>query len=114
MISDARRATTLAHWVARPGRTAKGVAGTIRIQSTPDSGIYRRAAQIFLSSMKLKLVLLLILCVLVVSGCSHCELFSCIDRRCFIADWTNHHSCLSCCRYGSWDWVDNNQCPHCR
>jgi hypothetical protein len=24
------------------------------------------------------------------------ELFSFIDRHCFVADWTNDHSCLSC------------------
>ena len=30
-------------------------------------------------------------------GCAPSELFSGIDRHCFLADWTNHHSCLSCC-----------------
>src|SRR3954468_7135437 len=35
------------------------------------------------------------------SGCWHCncppkDLFSCIDRNCFVADWMNEHSCLSC------------------
>ena len=28
------------------------------------------------------------------------ELFSCIDRNCFVADWCNDHSCVSC-RYGA-------------
>jgi len=31
------------------------------------------------------------------SGCrGPTELFSWVDRNCFIADWTNDHSCLSC------------------
>ncbi len=34
------------------------------------------------------------------SGCAPKETFSWIDRNCFVADWTNHHSCLSCCRNG--------------
>jgi len=28
------------------------------------------------------------------------ELFSCIDRNCFVADWCNDHSCVSC-QYGA-------------
>ncbi len=37
------------------------------------------------------------------SGCAPSELFSCIDRNCYVADWTNHHSCVSCCccKHGS-------------
>jgi hypothetical protein len=30
-------------------------------------------------------------------GCAPRESFSWIDRHCFVADWTNHHSCVSCC-----------------
>jgi hypothetical protein len=33
-------------------------------------------------------------------GCAPRESFSWIDRHCFVADWTNHHSCVSCCRNG--------------
>lgn len=33
-------------------------------------------------------------------GCAPKETFSWIDRNCFVADWTNHHSCVSCCRNG--------------
>jgi hypothetical protein len=35
------------------------------------------------------------------AGCAPKELFSAIDRNCFVADWTNHYSCVSCCRNGS-------------
>jgi hypothetical protein len=28
-------------------------------------------------------------------------MFSWIDRNCFVADWTNHYSCVSCCRNGA-------------
>jgi hypothetical protein len=38
-----------------------------------------------------------------VCGCSHNEMFSALDRHCYLADWTNHHSCLSCCPPGSWE-----------
>jgi hypothetical protein len=42
------------------------------------------------------------------------ELFSWVDRNCFIADWTNDHSCLSC-RYtanaGSGPTVSNIRPP---
>jgi hypothetical protein len=34
------------------------------------------------------------------AGCAPKELFSAIDRNCFVADWTNHYSCVSCCRNG--------------
>jgi hypothetical protein len=34
------------------------------------------------------------------AGCAPKETFSWIDRHCFVADWTNHHSCVSCCRNG--------------
>lgn len=34
------------------------------------------------------------------AGCAPKESFSWIDRHCFVADWTNHYSCLSCCRNG--------------
>jgi hypothetical protein len=44
-----------------------------------------------------KLVTLALLLVASVCGCrGPTELFSFIDRNCFIADWTNDHSCLSC------------------
>jgi hypothetical protein len=33
--------------------------------------------------------------------CAPKELFSCIDRHCFVADWTNHYSCVSCCCHGN-------------
>jgi hypothetical protein len=33
--------------------------------------------------------------------CEPKEMFSCIDRHCFVADWTNHYSCISCCRNGA-------------
>jgi hypothetical protein len=36
------------------------------------------------------------------------ETFSFIDRNCFVADWTNDHSCLSCRRCA------NNQPPDAR
>ena len=50
----------------------------------------------------LRLVLLLLLAVSITGcsprgGCSPKDLFSWIDRNCFVADWTNHHSCMSCC-----------------
>jgi hypothetical protein len=42
----------------------------------------------------------LTLAMLLVAGLCGCrgptELFSWVDRNCFIADWTNDHSCLSC------------------
>ena len=88
--------------------------GTIELNPPPTREAFGVPPTFFLSSMKLKLILLLILCAFGISGCSHNELFSCIDRRCFIADWTNHHSCESCCRHGSWTWFGNNQCPNCR
>jgi hypothetical protein len=43
-------------------------------------------------SLTLAVLLLVSLC-----GCrGPTELFSWVDRHCFIADWTNDHSCLSC------------------
>ena len=38
-----------------------------------------------------------------ICGCAPSELFSGIDRNCYVADWTNHHSCVSCCccKHGS-------------
>jgi hypothetical protein len=45
----------------------------------------------------------LTLAVLLLVGLSGCrgptELFSCVDRYCFIADCANEHTCVSC-RYG--------------
>ena len=35
------------------------------------------------------------------AGCAPKETFSWIDRNCFVADWTNHHSCISCCTHGN-------------
>ncbi len=44
------------------------------------------------------------LVVLVLAGLAGCrgptELFSFIDRHCFVADWMNDHSCVSC-RYAA-------------
>jgi hypothetical protein len=54
--------------------------------------------------MHAKLVLILAMMVVTLaSGCAPNELFSAIDRHCFVADWTNHHSCISCCdcKHGS-------------
>lgn len=61
-------------------------------------------------SGKLKYLVLVMLLSVGVFGCCHdCppkHLFSCIDRNCFVADWMNDHSCLSCSHCA------NNQ-PHC-
>lgn len=58
-------------------------------------------------SGRLKALVLVML--LPMGGCFHqCrpkELFSWIDRNCFVADWMNDHSCTSC-RYSA-----NNQPP---
>jgi len=35
------------------------------------------------------------------AGCAPSQTFSWIDRHCFVADWTNHYSCLSCCTHGN-------------
>jgi hypothetical protein len=40
------------------------------------------------------------LCLAFAGCCAPKEMFSWIDRNCFVADWTNHHSCLSCCGKG--------------
>jgi hypothetical protein len=45
-----------------------------------------------------------------ISGCSHNELFSGLDR-CYLADWTNHHSYLSCCCDGG---SSPQRCAKCR
>jgi hypothetical protein len=39
------------------------------------------------------------------------EMFSWIDRNCFVADWTNHHSCLSCCGKGCGQVYPNIEYP---
>ncbi len=55
-------------------------------------------------TVKLKLLMLFLPLVVSFSGCrAPSELFSAIDRHCFVADWTNHHSCVSCCccKHGS-------------
>jgi hypothetical protein len=39
----------------------------------------------------------LLLLAVAFSGCAPRELFSAIDRHCLVADWANHHSCVSCC-----------------
>lgn len=59
-------------------------------------------------SGKLKILVLVMLLSISLSGCCHyCrpkDLFSFIDRHCFVADWMNDHSCTSCqCR--------GNNCP---
>ncbi|MCI0333797.1 MAG: hypothetical protein L0228_11315 [Planctomycetes bacterium] len=46
---------------------------------------------------RLKAATLILSFSLGLTGCAPSQLFSCIDRHCFIADWTNHHSCVSCC-----------------
>jgi hypothetical protein len=49
---------------------------------------------------KLATLMLVMLLSLGVGGCfHHCppkDLFSFIDRNCFVADWMNDHSCTSC------------------
>jgi hypothetical protein len=45
------------------------------------------------------LVLIAILAPLGFSGCVHNEMFSCLDY-CYLADWTNQQSPLSCCPDG--------------
>jgi hypothetical protein len=57
--------------------------------------------------MKIKTVLFLALLSLGVSGCSHQDWFSSLDH-CYLADWTNHHSYLSCCCDG------RGNCQHCQ
>ena len=50
----------------------------------------------------LKFVSLAMLLLVSLAGCrGPTELFSYIDRHCFVADWTNDHSCLSCGRYAN-------------
>jgi hypothetical protein len=65
---------------------------------------------------KLKLVTLALLLSLATSCCAPKELFSCIDRHCFVADWMNEHSCVNracyCghnCSHG-----DQSDCTVCR
>jgi hypothetical protein len=43
------------------------------------------------------------------SGCSHNQLFSGLDQ-CYLADWTNHHSYLSCCCDGG---SSRQRCANC-
>jgi hypothetical protein len=52
--------------------------------------------------VKLKPLLLLAVLSLILSGCAAKEIFSCCDRHCFLADWTNHRSCINrrCCPQG--------------
>jgi len=50
---------------------------------------------------KLKSAALFAFFALAAAGCAPRESFSWIDRNCFVADWTNHHSCLSCCCSGN-------------
>jgi hypothetical protein len=50
---------------------------------------------------KLKVAALVVSFSLTFAGCAPRESFSWIDRNCFVADWTNHHSCLSCCCDGN-------------
>jgi hypothetical protein len=33
-----------------------------------------------------------------ISGCRSTDPFACLDQ-CFLADWTNHWSCASCCQH---------------
>jgi hypothetical protein len=48
---------------------------------------------------KLTLALILLLVPLGLSGCVHNEMFSFLDY-CYLADWTNQQSPLSCCPNG--------------
>jgi hypothetical protein len=48
---------------------------------------------------KIALVLVVILLPLGFSGCVHNEMFSFLDY-CYLADWTNQQSPLSCCPDG--------------
>jgi hypothetical protein len=57
-------------------------------------------------TMKLRTILVVALLLSGFAGCSHNELFSGLDY-CYWADWTNHHSYLSCCN-------DCGQCETCR
>ena len=46
---------------------------------------------------RLKSAMLALLLLVSLAGCrGPTELFSYIDRHCFVADWCNDHSCLSC------------------
>jgi hypothetical protein len=47
--------------------------------------------------VKLRLIALLALGSLSLAGCAAKEIFDCCDRYCYLADWPNHHSCISCC-----------------
>jgi hypothetical protein len=47
--------------------------------------------------VRLKFLVLAGLLSVTLTGCAGIDLFSCCDRYCYLADWTNHHSCLSCC-----------------
>jgi hypothetical protein len=49
---------------------------------------------------KLKVIALALPLSMALAGCAPKEMFSCIDRHCFCADWTNHYSCVSCCCQG--------------
>jgi hypothetical protein len=46
--------------------------------------------------LKLRIFLATTLLSIGFSGCVHNEMFSCLDY-CYLADWTNHHSHISCC-----------------
>jgi hypothetical protein len=67
---------------------------------------------------KLKFALLAVVISVSLTGCAGFDLFGCCDRYCYLADWANHHSCLSCCKHGCCceppiiDCTPN--CPNCR
>jgi hypothetical protein len=46
---------------------------------------------------RIKLASLSLLLLVGLGGCrGPTGLFSCLDRHCFVADWMNDHSCVSC------------------
>jgi len=58
-------------------------------------------------TMRFQTILLVGLLSLGLCGCSHRDWFAPLDR-CYLADWTNHHSYLSCCRDGDGSGHCNN------
>jgi hypothetical protein len=52
---------------------------------------------------KYAILSLMIVAALWTTGCAPNDLFWRLDR-CYLADWTNHQSCLSCC--------DDGNCQH--
>jgi hypothetical protein len=44
---------------------------------------------------KLRLLTMMALVSLCPAGCAPKNIFRCCDRYCFLADWTNAHSCIN-------------------